>query len=77
MTKLALADCAEFIVTLQPPVPLHAPPQPENAAPEPGVSLSVTVVPAGKLALQEPEEQLMPAGLLATVPVPVTLTDNV
>ena len=60
----------------QPPVPLHAPPQPESVWPDPGVAVKVTAVPEAKFALQVPEEQLMPAGLLVTVPVPVTLTDS-
>ena len=62
-------------MTEQLPVPLQAPPQPENVAPEFGVSVSVTAVPAGKLALQAPG-QAIPAGLLVTVPLPVTLTDS-
>jgi hypothetical protein len=50
--------------------------QPENVSPEPGVAVRVVGVPTLKFALQVPEEQLMPAGLLVTVPVPVTLTDT-
>ena len=63
-------------MTVQLPLPPHAPLQPEKVAPEPGVWLSVTAVPEGKFALQVPEEQLMPAGLLVTVPLPVTATDK-
>ena len=40
-----------------------------NALPVPGVSVSVSCVPCGKLAVHVPG-QLMPAGLLVTVPVP-------
>ena len=59
-----------FIVTTQGPVPLHAPPQPVNVVPAAGVAVSVTVLPLAKLALQVPP-QLIPAGLLMTVPVPL------
>jgi hypothetical protein len=54
-------------------VPLHAPPYPENWNPEPAVAVRVTEVPDGKLAVQV-VGQLIPAGLLLTVPVPVTET---
>src|SRR6185503_8239523 len=36
--KVALTDCAEFIVTLHAPVPLQAPPQPAKVEPESGVA---------------------------------------
>ena len=54
----------------QAPVPEHAPAQPANVLPLEGVSVSVTTVPLGKFALQL-VVQLIPAGLLVTVPVPV------
>lgn len=53
--------------------PLHAPPKPENWKPVAGVALSARVVPVWKLAVQEPG-QLIPAGLLLTVPLPVVAT---
>jgi hypothetical protein len=53
--------------------PLHAPPYPENWNPEPAVAVSVTEVPDVKLAVQV-VGQLIPAGLLVTVPVPVSAT---
>jgi hypothetical protein len=44
--KLALTDWAEFMVTEQAPVPLHAPLQPANTeAAEVGVAVSATTVP--------------------------------
>lgn len=55
--------------------PLHAPPKPPKLEPEPAVAVNVTDVPEGKLALQA-EGQLIPAGLLTTVPLPVTETVN-
>ncbi len=63
---------AAFRVTLQLPVPEHAPVQPVNVEPEVAVAVSVTLVPWLKLALQV-APQLMPAGVVATVPVPVPL----
>ena len=52
------------------PVPEHAPLHPEKLKPASGVAVSVTAVPCGKDALQI-APQLMPAGALETVPVPV------
>jgi hypothetical protein len=51
--------------------PPHAPPYCENWNPEPAVAVKVSAVPEAKLALQA-EGQLIPAGLLVTVPVPVS-----
>jgi len=55
--------------------PLHAPPKPPKLKPEPAVAVNVTDVPEAKLAVQV-EGQLIPAGLLITVPLPVTVTVN-
>ena len=68
--KVAVTDCAEFMVTLQLPVPEQAPLHPAKVAPAAGVAVNVTTVPPAKFALQVPG-QLMPAGVLATVPLPV------
>lgn len=57
-------------VTVHVLVPLHAPDQPANVEFAPGVAVNVSAVPDWKLALQV-EPQLMPAGLLVTVPLPV------
>jgi hypothetical protein len=65
--KLALTLWSAFIVRLQVPVPLHAPPQPWKTQPLIGVALRVTAVPALKLALQV-APQSIPAGELVTVP---------
>jgi hypothetical protein len=64
---------APLTVTWQVPVPLQAPPQPEKVRPVPGVSVRVTWVLAAKVALQV-VGQLMPVGLLLTVPLPVNCT---
>jgi hypothetical protein len=74
--KVALTDCAEFIVTLQAPVPLQAPPQPANVEPESGVAAKLTTVPLAKLA-EHVVPQEIPEGVLVTAPVPVPLLDTV
>ena len=62
------------------PVPEQLPDQPAKVDPLVGVAVSVTDVPEVKLAVQE-KPQLIPLGLLVTVPLPVpdfeTLTLNV
>jgi hypothetical protein len=68
--KVAVTEAAVEAVMLQAPVPLHAPDQPANVDPAFGAAVSVIAVPAAKLALHV-DPQLMPAGLLVTVPAPV------
>jgi hypothetical protein len=68
--KVAVTEAVVEAIKLQVPVPLHAPDQPANVDPALGAAVSVTEVPAAKLALQV-EPQVMPAGLLVTVPEPV------
>jgi hypothetical protein len=68
--KVAVTVWLEFIVSLQSPVPLHAPDQPAKNAPVPGVAFSDKTVPALKDALQV-GLQLIPAGVLTTVPLEV------
>jgi len=67
---VAVTDVFADNVTLQLAVPLHAPDHPANVEPEFGAALSDTAVPLTKLALHV-DPQLMPAGLLVTVPAPV------
>src|ERR1700733_9075457 len=67
----AVTLSAALMVTTQLPAPLHAPLQPLKTQPLAGVSLSVTWAPLAKLALQV-EPQLIPDGVLATVPLPDT-----
>jgi hypothetical protein len=43
--KTAVTDVLELTVTVQVPVPEHAPCQPVNTAPEPAVAVNITVVP--------------------------------
>jgi len=58
------------MVTWHDPVPEHAPPHPANTEPGLAIAVNWTTVPLAKLKLQACP-QLMPAGLLETVPVPV------
>ena len=82
MKTMCLMDCSEppkvAVTELDAPIetvhvldPRHAPPQPVNVELElpSGVAVSATWLLAGKLAAQL-APQLIPAGLLVTVPVP-------
>jgi hypothetical protein len=73
--KLAFtALVAAVTVTLQAPVPVHAPDHPENTLGDVTFSVRVTEVLGAKLAEQvlvEPEAQRMPAGVLVTLPMPL------
>ena len=69
LLNVAASDLDELIVTAQAPAPVHAPLQPTNAELAAGVSFMVTTVPLVKFAAHVPG-QLIPAGLLVTVPVP-------
>ena len=68
--KVAVAVKLLFIVTVHADVPLQAPLQPAKYAPFAGTAVSFTTLPDAKEAVQVPG-QLIPAGLLVTVPVPV------
>ena len=64
-------------VTVQEPVPEQPPPvQPVKVEPAAGAAVSVTAVPLVKLAKQV-APQLMPAGALVTVPVPLPTFETV
>jgi hypothetical protein len=70
--KVAVTDCAALRVTLQTPVPVQAPLQPVNVDPVPATAVNATVPLAN--VVEQIVPQLMPAGLLVTVPAPVTET---
>ncbi|HZP62141.1 MAG TPA: hypothetical protein VFB28_01895 [Terriglobales bacterium] len=73
MLKLAVTDAFAVIVTVQAAVPLQAPPHPLKTAFAPGVAVSVTCVLGVKLVLHE-LPQLIPAGVLVILPLPVPET---
>ena len=77
--KLAETLSAALIVTVQVPMPPHAPPQPSKLKPLAGVSVRLTYVLIAKLADHEPplSTQLINGGELVTAPEPVSLTDRV
>src|SRR5438105_695564 len=70
MLKVAVTDWFAFMVRVQVPVPLQAPDQPAKNAPLAGVAVSLTLVPELNDALHV-GAQLIPVGLLVTVPVEV------
>ncbi len=76
--KVAVTDVAALTVTAQVPVPEQAPLQPAKEEPAAGVAVSVMAVPWVR-DCEQVAPQLMPAGLLVTVPEPVPplATDSV
>src|SRR2546428_13031883 len=74
--KVAVTVVAAFSVTVQAPLPEQPPPvQPVKVEPAAGGAVSVTAVPAVKLA--EPvAPQVIPAGEAGAVPLPVPARAN-
>ena len=70
--KLAVTVVATLTVTAQVPVPEQAPLQPAKDEPAAGVAVRAMAVP-GVTDCEQAVPQLMPAGLLVTVPEPVPL----
>jgi hypothetical protein len=68
--KVAITEAAAESVTVHAAVPVQAPVHPAKEEPAAAVAVRVTAVPLGKLAVQV-EPQLIPEGVLVTVPVPV------
>jgi hypothetical protein len=68
--NVAVTVAAAESVTLQAPPPVQPPDQPVNVEPPVGVAVRVTAVPLLNVALHVCP-QLMPDGLLLTVPVPL------
>lgn len=72
-TNVAPTAVSEVIVTVQAAVPVQAAPlQPANTDPGAAVGVKVTTVPELKSA-EHAAPQLIPAGVLVTVPVPAPL----
>ena len=67
--NVAETVAAAVKVTVHAPIPVQLPPQPPKKKFVPAVSVSVTCVPWAKLAVHV-VGQLIPAGLLVTVPAP-------
>jgi hypothetical protein len=67
-TKVAITDFATVIITLQVPVPEHAPDQPENLYPLLAWAVKITDTPELKLA-EQADLQIIPEGLIVTVPL--------
>src|SRR5207249_11056562 len=75
--NVAVTVVAALRVTVQAPGPEQPPPlQPLKVEPAAGAAVSVTAVPLVKLAAQV-APQVMPAGLLVTVPAPVPALETV
>src|SRR5438034_783031 len=75
--NVAVTVVAALRVTVQAPGPEQPPPlQPLKVEPAAGAAVSVTAVPLAKLAAQV-APQVMPAGLLVTVPAPVPALETV
>ena len=75
--NVAVTLCAAFIVTTQVPVPEQPPPlHPAKVEPADAAAVSVTTVAPGNDALHV-APQLIPAGALVTVPVPVPAFETV
>lgn len=72
--KLAVSDVAALTVTEHvDAAPVQAPPQPANTAAVAGVAVNVITVPGAKPAAHT-LGQLIPGGLLVSVPGPATVT---
>src|SRR3989441_1135140 len=75
--KVAVTAVAAETVPTHDPVPEHPLPlQPVKVEPAAGAAVSVTAVPLAKLA-EQAAPQVIPAGLLVTVPVPVPALETV
>src|SRR4029077_10762875 len=75
-SKTAVTDSTEFISTWHDPVPEQAPVQPAKVEPVFATAVSCTGVPMLKPAVQV-VPQLIPVGLLVTVPIPVPVSGAV
>ena len=73
--KFAVTVLSASSFTLHPPLPLHAPPQPVKTNPVFGATVSAIVDPPTKL-VEHAVPQLIPPGLLITVPPLVGLADT-
>ena len=73
--KVAVTFLTEVMVTVQEPVPEHAPLQPVKLDPVAGRAVSVTIVPIVKSAMQVLPQSIPPT-LEVTAPAPVPALDT-
>src|SRR5581483_9191021 len=76
LEKVAVTELAALTVTVQVAVPEQAPDHPAKAEPTAGVADNCTTVPTAKSAVH-PDPQLIPAGVLDTVPEPFPARETV
>lgn len=69
-SNVGVTEALACSVRLHFPIPEHAPDHPAKVEPDSGVAVNTTAVPLGKLAVHVCG-QLIPAGVLVTVPWPV------
>jgi hypothetical protein len=75
VVKLADTLVSAFIVTVQLPIPLHAPPQPARPQAAAAPAVKVTCVPGTKLALHVAPQSIA-EGELVTLPPGLPATDT-
>jgi hypothetical protein len=78
-SNVAVTDLAAFTARVHVaavPADAQSPPQPPKVEPAVALAVRVTLVPLAKLAVQIPG-QVIPAGVLITVPVPLPETTTV
>jgi hypothetical protein len=77
VANVAMTVVVEVRVTVQGPVPVQPPPlQPENAEPVAPVAVRVTGVPPARVA-EQVAPQMIPDGVLITVPLPAPIFTTV
>ena len=74
--KEAVTVLLSLMVTLQVPVPVHAPLQPVKVEPGEGAAVRVTIVPGGYDSLQS-IPQSIPSGELMIEPLPIPVFETV
>ena len=75
--KAAVMEVAAVMATTHGAVPRQSPPaQPVNTEPGAGLAVRATAVPLAKLA-EQVDPQLIPSGLLVTVPAPSPAAETV
>ena len=76
MAKSAVTVVSESKVTTQVPVPEHGLPHPTNTEPDAAVAVRSMTLPSANV-MEQVDGQMMPEGVLMTVPLPVSVSDTV